>query len=467
MLRENNRKIRTALQLTDLAIVAASFFLAYAARRQWDGVFVPLRPLSSYMFLLYMILPLWTALFSFNGAYGSIRTKSLYQAVKPLLKTTLAGGVVLMTILFIFRLEYISRALLLLFLMISGFLLVALRALILSLTQYIRRKGYNYRTVVIVGTGRRAEAYARALEEHREWGVKVLGFVEFSDDSRAGNVRVIGTIENFKTIITTLQVDEVVFVVPRKWLDGIEEQIIACEQVGIKASIAADFYPHTIARVRMEELMGWPFLAFNPTHRLEGALAAKRAVDIVLAGMALLFTLPFFLLTSLLVKLSSPGPVFFRQERCGLNGRRFDLLKFRTMVENADGLKDAIAHLNEMSGPVFKIKRDPRVTPVGRFLRKYSLDELPQLINVLKGDMSIVGPRPPIPAEVVKYEIWQRRRLSVRPGITCFWQVNGRNKVGFDDWMNLDLKYIDNWSFKQDMKIILKTIPAVLRGTGV
>ncbi|MDP2689601.1 MAG: sugar transferase, partial [Deltaproteobacteria bacterium] len=200
---------------------------------------------------------------------------------------------------------------------------------------------------------------------------------------------------------------------------------------------------------------------------LEGALAAKRAADIVLAGTALLFTLPFFLLASLLVKLSSPGPVFFRQERCGLNGRRFDLLKFRTMVENADGLKDAIAHLNEMSGPVFKIKKDPRVTPVGRFLRKYSLDELPQLINVLKGDMSIVGPRPPIPAEVVKYEIWQRRRLSVRPGITCFWQVNGRNKVGFDDWISLDLKYIDNWSFKQDMKIILKTIPAVLRGTGV
>ncbi|MDP2689531.1 MAG: hypothetical protein Q8P48_05410, partial [Deltaproteobacteria bacterium] len=258
MLRENNRKIRTALQLTDLVIVAASFFLAYEARRQWDGVFVPLRPLSSYMFLLYMILPLWTALFSFNGAYGSIRTKSLYQTVKPLLKTTLAGGVVLMTILFIFRLEYISRALLLMFLMISGFLLVALRALILSFTQYIRRKGYNYRTVVIVGTGRRAEAYARALEEHREWGVKVIGFVELSDDSRAGNVRVIGTIENLETIITTLQVDEVVFVVPRKWLDRIEEQIIVCEQVGIKASIAADFYPHTIAKVRMEELMGWP-----------------------------------------------------------------------------------------------------------------------------------------------------------------------------------------------------------------
>jgi lipopolysaccharide/colanic/teichoic acid biosynthesis glycosyltransferase len=173
------------------------------------------------------------------------------------------------------------------------------------------------------------------------------------------------------------------------------------------------------------------------------------------------------LLIILGIKLTSPGPVLFKQERCGLNGRRFKLLKFRTMVNNAEEIKSRVEHLNEMSGPVLKVRNDPRITPLGRLLRKFSLDEFPQFINVLKGDMSIVGPRPPIPDEVEKYEYIQRRRLSVKPGITCLWQVNGRNKIDFSEWVKLDLEYIDNWSFALDMKIILKTIPAVLKGTGM
>jgi len=217
----------------------------------------------------------------------------------------------------------------------------------------------------------------------------------------------------------------------------------------------------------LEEFNSIPFLSFNPTSHTETAIVIKRGIDIFLALLLITLTAPFFVFIALAIKLTSPGPVFFKQVRCGLNGRRFNILKFRTMVVNAAALKSELEELNEVSGPVFKIKKDPRVTATGRFLRKFSLDEIPQFINVLKGDMSIVGPRPPIPSEVRKYDLWQRRRLSVRPGITCLWQINGRNGIDFEEWMKLDLEYIDKWNLSLDMKIILKTIPSVLKGTGV
>jgi len=468
MLKQNSGILRKTLQATDIIVTVASFLLAYQARSHWGEPFGPLASMSEYKFLLFIIVPLWPVLLYYNDAYGSIRTKGLLQTLSPILKTVFIGGVLLMTILYIGKLELVSRAMLLLFLFFNVVLLSAVKISIYLFLHHIRGKGLNFRTVLIVGTGKRAEGYARLLYEHREWGMRLLGFVELEKGTTVedrGNI--IGSIDQFNVILTSSQVDEVVFIVPRKWLNRIEKQIIFCEQVGIKACILADFYPHTIAKMSLNELMGVSLLVFDPTYRFEDALAVKRVVDILLAGTALVLISPVFIVTSLLIRLTSPGPIFFTQERCGLNGRRFNMLKFRTMVENAESMKDNLDNLNEMAGPVFKIKKDPRITRVGRFLRKYSLDELPQILNVIKGDMSIVGPRPPIPAEVEKYEMWQRRRLSVRPGITCSWQVNGRNKVGFDDWMKLDLQYIDTWSFKQDMKIILKTIPAVLKGTGV
>ncbi len=195
-------------------------------------------------------------------------------------------------------------------------------------------------------------------------------------------------------------------------------------------------------------------------------LLFKRGLDIIVASIALLLFAPFFIIISLLIKLTSEGPVFFIQERCGLNGRRFPMLKFRTMVQDAEVLKANLAGMNEVSGPVFKMKNDPRVTWIGKLLRKSSLDEFPQFLNVLKGEMSVVGPRPPVPSEVKNYDSWQRRRLSMRPGITCVWQISGRSNIGFEEWMRLDLKYIDNWSFWLDLKIIAKTIPIVLLCKG-
>jgi len=201
-------------------------------------------------------------------------------------------------------------------------------------------------------------------------------------------------------------------------------------------------------------------------HHSRSQLAVKRSLDVVISGLLLLVAAPVIGLAAIAIKRSSPGPVFFRQVRCGLHGRRFEILKLRTMVVDAEARRAEVLDLNEMDGPVFKIKNDPRITGVGRFLRRWSIDELPQLWNVLRGDMSLVGPRPPIPSEVVQYETSDRRRLSMRPGLTCLWQVTGRNSIGFEQWVKLDLLYIDTWSLNQDCKILFKTLPAVLRGTG-
>jgi exopolysaccharide biosynthesis polyprenyl glycosylphosphotransferase len=228
-----------------------------------------------------------------------------------------------------------------------------------------------------------------------------------------------------------------------------------------------DLFPHTRARVELEELDGVPLLSFatTPTNPLQ--LMLKRVLDIALASFLLLIGMPIAGMIALTIKLTSGGgSVLFRQTRCGLNGRSFTLYKFRTMVEGAEERRRELMHLNEMDGPVFKLRSDPRVTRLGRLLRRFSLDELPQLWNVLRGDMSLVGPRPPIPEEVAQYQRWQRRRLAMKPGLTCLWQISGRNDLDFDRWMQLDLEYIDSWSPLLDLKILLKTVPVVLSGRG-
>ncbi len=218
--------------------------------------------------------------------------------------------------------------------------------------------------------------------------------------------------------------------------------------------------------MELHQFEGFPLLSFSTTPTNEALLLIRRILDVALAAFLLVVTFPVSLITALLIKLTSPGPVLFKQERCGLNGRLFVMYKFRSMVGNAEQLRFELDALNEMDGPVFKSSRDPRITLIGKIIRRFSIDEVPQLYNVLRGDMSLVGPRPPLPQEVARYERWQRRRLSMKPGITCLWQISGRNEVSFDDWMKLDLTYIDNWSLLLDLKILLKTVPVVLLGRG-
>jgi exopolysaccharide biosynthesis polyprenyl glycosylphosphotransferase len=259
-------------------------------------------------------------------------------------------------------------------------------------------------------------------------------------------------------------VDEAIFAVSKETLARLEEVFLMCEEEGVKTRVMLNFFPHVTSKVHLEALHDVPLLTFTTTPQNEYLLFIKNVLDVSMAALGIVLLSPVLLTVALLVRLTSKGPVIFRQTRCGLGGRKFVLYKFRSMIEDAEESRQQLEHLNLMSGPVFKARNDPRVIPIGRFLRKFSIDELPQLYNILRGDMSFVGPRPPIPQEVEKYERWQRRRLRMKPGLTCLWQVSGRNQIDFDEWMRMDLLYIDNWSLLLDFKIFLKTIPIVLLG---
>lgn len=308
------------------------------------------------------------------------------------------------------------------------------------------------------------------LSQNPEWGLKVAGLVD-DDEDKIGSVleghTVLGTLRDIPLLLENIVVDEVVYIVPRGWLGKIEDTVLYCEQLGKRVSIAVDLFNVRFAKAVQRDIQNFPFLTFETTSNLLWQLFIKRFLDIVLSAAAIVVLFPLLVFVAVLIKLTSGGPILFKQTRCGLNGRLFTVYKFRTMVIDAEQRLEALRKQNEMTGPAFKMANDPRVIKHGKWLRKFSIDELPQLFNILEGNMSFVGPRPPIPAEVKKYEPWQRRRLSLRPGLTCIWQVQGRNKiVRFEEWMKLDLEYIDNWSLWLDLKLFLKTIPIALLGIG-
>ncbi|OGR85662.1 MAG: UDP-phosphate galactose phosphotransferase, partial [Elusimicrobia bacterium RIFCSPLOWO2_01_FULL_54_10] len=336
--------------------------------------------------------------------------------------------------------------------------------------KYARKNGLNRRNMLIAGTGPRAIQFINLIHQHQEWGFNIIGLVDTDPGKRGTFVRdceILGTLEDIPEIIHGKVVDEVVFVVPRSWIGKLEDVMLFCENEGINVSVAVDFFRLRHSYVRQTDMDGFPLLSFKTTPDKILHLALKRSFDIVASGTALLFLAPLFLAVFAAIKMTSKGPAFFKQLRCGLHGRQFTLYKFRTMVIDAEAKKAALMGHNEMSGPTFKMEHDPRITPIGAFLRKFSIDEFPQFWNVFKGDMTLVGPRPPLPSEVNKYDCWHRRRLSMTPGVTCLWQVNGRNKItDFNEWVKLDLEYIDNWSLWLELKIILKTIPVVLFGVG-
>jgi exopolysaccharide biosynthesis polyprenyl glycosylphosphotransferase len=338
--------------------------------------------------------------------------------------------------------------------------------------------------VLVIGLNRRTRTYLQGVSAYHSKGVCVVGVLDVygqneledpNDDQVAcGNylseleIPHLGRLDVLPQVLVQSPIDEVYVTLPIKsFYDEIDHVLGVCEEAGVPVSLSTDLFERGKARLCFLEGPGTPGrLNYSCAQRTPLDRFLKRGLDIAGSLLALTILAIPMLIIAALIKLTSKGPVFFAQERAGLNHRPFRMLKFRTMVVNAEELKDKLLAQNEMSGPVFKMKNDPRVTTVGRFLRKVSLDELPQFINVLRGEMSLVGPRPPILKEVKQYDWWQRRRLSTRPGITCFWQISGRNDVDFVEWMRLDLRYIDNWSIGLDLKILLLTIPAVLKGRG-
>ena len=344
------------------------------------------------------------------------------------------------------------------------------RSLLRALVRIGRKySGFNRdKQAVIVGSGPRAQRVADIILRSPELQTNVIGFLDFNREElwRYRDIPLLGHPGDIVEIGVTRQIDAVMIAVEPEEIPLTRELFSTAEQMGVTVCVMPDIYESTIARPRSMWLNGTSTMVYRAVPENKVAVFAKSAVDRVGALLGLLLTAPVMLITAIAIKLDSRGPVFFRQRRTGLNGKTFDLYKFRTMCTDAERMKSDLKEANEMSGPVFKIQSDPRVTPVGRLLRKFSIDELPQFMNVLRGEMSLVGPRPPLPAEVEQYEPWQRRRLSVKPGVTCTWQVSGRNQIDFDDWMRLDLQYIDSWSLWQDTKILARTIPAVLKGDG-
>lgn len=343
---------------------------------------------------------------------------------------------------------------------------VLTRGISLLIGRWITRR--RPRHVLIVGTGRDAVRVRRLLRSVALGRPTVLGHLRGPWETDAARIQtgaILGDLDRLGSMLDGQVVDEVVFSVPLEEYPNILPHVRLCEEVGVQAHLMAE----TMACHSMPEITdfhGVPLLSYSPTRHSPELLSLKRLLDIVVSIIGIALSAPIMLICAVLIKATSPGPILFRQGRSGLHGREFRMYKFRTMRPDAEERVREIAHLNESKGPVFKIERDPRATNIGRWLRKWSLDELPQLFNVLKGDMSIVGPRPPIPAEVAQYDRWQRRRLSMRPGLTCLWQIKGRHKIGFEEWMNLDLFYIDNWSLRLDFLILCRTVTTVIGGTG-
>ncbi len=483
MLKERARILTVGIFLLDLALVSAAFLLAFVVR-SWvlpeiaPGTFPShLYPLPEYLPLLPLALMIWGALLLSSGRYRSHRTVPLLDEAWAVIRVCVTGAVAFTLILYAGRLDErllgndrISRFWVLLFGAFSCLLLLAEKLGVRLTSRYVRAHGFNYRTVLIVGTGPAALRIADSIQGHRFWGFRILGFIANGhppDQPWRSRHPLLGEVDDIPRIVESHVVDDVIFAVHRRDLDRLEDLFLSLQEQGIRTRFAMDLFPHTRAKVELEELDGIPMLSFATTPTSQLQLMAKRLLDVLLALFLLAIALPIVGVIVMAIKLTSGGNVLFRQTRCGLNGRFFTLYKFRTMVEDAEELRADLLHLNEMKGgPVFKLKSDPRVTWFGRFLRRYSLDELPQLWNVLRGDMSLVGPRPPIPEEVAQYQRWQRRRLAMKPGLTCLWQVSGRNELDFDRWMQLDLEYIDSWSPWLDFKILLRTIPAVLSGKG-
>ncbi len=468
MLRRQQRLRRTANEIADVVLFGAALWLAHTFRvatGDWHlwaklGGSVAIQPFSEFIWLYAVIVPFSPLVMDFVGFYNRPVIAARRDTAWRLFRACVLGTIGLILVLFLFQMN-LARAVIILFGMIS-FALVMTKELVVR--TWIEGKLGAAKTchrVLLLGT---PEDTRRLRSEFRSRKVR--------------DVEVAGELDINTTPATTLterlheiNPNGVILSATHTFFGQIEKAIEVCEREGVEVWLMADFFKTQISRTTVDEFYGRPMIVFRSTPEESWQKVGKNLIDFsgALSLLVLItFIIPIIPFVALAVKLSSPGPILFRQRRSGLNGQPFEMLKFRTMVSNAEQLKQELERFNEMSGPVFKVTNDPRITPTGRFLRKYSLDELPQLWNVLRGEMSLVGPRPLPVDEVARFDDpSDRRRLSVKPGLTCLWQVGGRNEVSdFKEWVRLDLEYIDNWSLWLDIKILIKTIPAVFAGSG-
>jgi len=493
MFARHNRMIGMVYLGADVVLALGSFWLAYEVRSRFITP-RPLYPLANYAWIVPLAVTVWIGVGLLAGIYREIHEEELRRAFTHPLLVGAVSTTLLFAFTYAFKLEIISRLLLGLYAVVDLLAMVFFRLVARHFAAPLRRSLAGFRSFLLVGDMPELAEIARRIEAGEKVGMRLFGFVRVHPASQAavgaegirpgvaptgraplgpaaGGLHLRGSYPVFELpqlpeLLRRQVIDEVIFAVSKEELDRLEETFLICEEEGVKTRVLLSFFPHVISKVYLERLGEKPLLTFSATPEDESLLLLKRVVDFAMAFTLLIALSPIFLLLALLIKLTSRGPVLYRQTRCGLGGRTFTLYKFRSMQPDADLRREELEALNELDGPAFKIRDDPRCTRMGRFMRRFSLDELPQLVNVLKSDMSFVGPRPPLPEEVEKYERWQRRRLRMQPGLTCLWALEGRSRLSFRRWMELDLEYIDNWSPALDWKILLRTIPVVLLGRG-
>jgi len=459
------RKVKAIFGLTDVFLVTLAFLAAYQTRIRLhlDKVFYLDLPVAALLLVVSVLC--WVAIGYWFNVYEKLDSAHPRVVLRDTFRQCVLGAISLVVAEFALRLD-LSRSFVGLFAVYAWILLCLFRINAARVIGAVRRGFGTSHYVMVVGSGENAQRLGRALEQSADYGVRLMGFL----DEEPGEIRLSKSYERYRLsrlpeLLRGQVIDEIIFAVDSRKLGEMEEVFLLCDEQGVRTRLVVDFFPHVNSQVYLDRLGSTPLLTFSAAPHDEIRLLAKRFIDVALAAAALALMLPLMLFVALLIRLTSPGPAIFRQVRCGLNGRKFTFYKFRSMCNNAEDLKAALMDRSHRS-TAFKLRNDPRLTAIGRYLRKFSIDEWPQLWNVLKGDMSLVGPRPAVPEEVELYQAWQRRRLRMRPGLTCLWAVAGRDSIDFETWMKMDMQYIDNWSLALDWKIILRTIPRVLTGRG-
>jgi exopolysaccharide biosynthesis polyprenyl glycosylphosphotransferase len=457
--------------LFDAILIIVSLVLGYFFRFR---VLLFITPGSTpifeqYLNVLVFVTLIWLAIFKLIGLYEEKKFTTLIDELAALFLGVTLSTLIILGMLFLYREFWFSRLVIVNMWWIALLLLGLLRVLLFEVKKLLRRKGWGVKNVLILGAGEMGQVLALKITDDRSLGYKAVGFLD-DDPAKAGEayhgVQVLGKTSQVKDLIQRFAVEEVIIASAKFPVDRILDIITECERFGVEFKLVPGILELIASRVDIDELGGVPLLTVSEI-QLKGFNAlVKRGADIALSSVGIVLISPLLLVFSVLVKVTSPGPVFFKQERVGMDGKTFSIFKFRSMIKDAEKLFPQLAPLSEVEGNLFKMKNDPRITPLGRLMRRWSIDELPQFFNVFLGDMSLVGPRPPLPREVEKYTSWHKKRLRVRPGITGAWQVSGRSLLPFEDMVRLDIYYIENWSLWLDLKTLLRTVPVVIFGKG-
>jgi exopolysaccharide biosynthesis polyprenyl glycosylphosphotransferase len=461
------------LVISDAVLINIAFAIAYWIRYelQWlravDPAYVV--PFSVYIPFALILTVVLIVTYRRQGLYSLRQGATWFDELAAIINGTTTGIVIMVLLVFISRPTFYSR----LIFFYAGALIIVLLSLSRIVKNiwlgHLRRRGIGVARAVIVGAGEVGRTVMRTMVAHPDMGYEIVGFVD--DDPAKGTTDIgrfkgLGGLDNLAVLVQDEAIDAVIITLPWQYHRKIMAIMAQCERENVRARIVPDLFQMTLSRMAITEMAGIPLIGVRQVRVSPFTRFMKRAVDVVFSLFVLILTAPLMALIALAIKMDSSGPVLFRQDRMGQGGRPFTLYKFRSMKIGAEDQIDLLRNLNEADGPIFKIKDDPRVTRVGRGLRRFSLDELPQFYNVLRGDMSIIGPRPPLPEEVAQYQPWHMRRLETAPGITGLWQVSGRSELPFDEMALLDIYYVEQWSPALDLKILLRTIPTILFGDG-